>query len=243
MQGRHFEMTMARAYVYNKVRSLLAVFVTFEVLNHEDKKRGRGKGKIFVQVPTLLCIQLLFWKNSRSKTRRNIKTWCEWVIPFSNECWATSNSILITLKQVLGGNKVISPKERLAVTISHTQNCLALLPSFHPWWPRLRLLNCASACSTTLKERGKWLQLRFNIPNILENKRNVEWMLKRSLEALILISFNIGSRSFQHVSTMLKGGGKRFQHCHLTKSKGCRSRLLGPLRPLRNRTIVVPQFP
>ena len=43
MQGRHFEMTMARAYVYNKVRSLLAVFVAFEVLNHEDKKRGRGK--------------------------------------------------------------------------------------------------------------------------------------------------------------------------------------------------------
>ena len=39
----------------------------------------------------------------------------------------------ITRKQVLGGNKVISPKERLALTISHTQNCLALLPSFHPW--------------------------------------------------------------------------------------------------------------
>ena len=38
-----------------------------------------------------------------------------------------------TRKQVLGGNKVISPKERLSLTISHTQNCLALLPSFHPW--------------------------------------------------------------------------------------------------------------
>ena len=35
----------------------------------------------------------------------------------------------ITRKQVLGGNKVISPKERLALTISHSQNCLALLPS------------------------------------------------------------------------------------------------------------------
>ena len=29
----------------------------------------------------------------------------------------------ITRKQVLGGNKVISPKERLAPTISHTKNC------------------------------------------------------------------------------------------------------------------------
>ena len=38
----------------------------------------------------------------------------------------------ITRKQVLGGNKVISPKERLPLTISHTQNCLALLPSLHP---------------------------------------------------------------------------------------------------------------
>ena len=36
-------------------------------------------------------------------------------------------------KQVLGGNKVISPKEREALTISHTENCLALLASLHPW--------------------------------------------------------------------------------------------------------------
>ena len=43
MQGRHFEITLACAYVYNKVRSLLPVFVAFEVLNHEDKKCGRGK--------------------------------------------------------------------------------------------------------------------------------------------------------------------------------------------------------
>ena len=39
----------------------------------------------------------------------------------------------ITRKQVFDGNKVISPKERLALTISHSQNFLALLPSFHPW--------------------------------------------------------------------------------------------------------------
>ena len=49
MQGRHFEITMARAYVYNKVRSLLAVFVAFEVLNHEDKKRGRGKTRQWIK--------------------------------------------------------------------------------------------------------------------------------------------------------------------------------------------------
>ena len=35
----------------------------------------------------------------------------------------------IARKQV----QVISPKERLALTISHTQNWLALLPSLHPW--------------------------------------------------------------------------------------------------------------
>ena len=49
MQGRHFEMTMARAYVYNKVRSLLAVFVAFEVLNHEGKKRGREKTRQWIR--------------------------------------------------------------------------------------------------------------------------------------------------------------------------------------------------
>ena len=50
-----------------------------------------------------------------------------------------------------------------------------------------------------LKERGKWFQLRFNIPNILENKRNVEWMLKQSLKAFKLFQhrFNIVSTRFQ----------------------------------------------
>ena len=38
----------------------------------------------------------------------------------------------ITRKHVLGGNKVISPKERLALTISHTPNCLVLLSPLHP---------------------------------------------------------------------------------------------------------------
>ena len=42
-------MTMARAYVYKKVRSLLAVFVAFEVLNHEGKKRGREKTRQWIR--------------------------------------------------------------------------------------------------------------------------------------------------------------------------------------------------
>ena len=98
----------------------------------------------------------------------------------------------ITRKQVLDGNKVISSKERLAMTISRTQNWLALLPSWHWWWPLLRLLNRACACSTMLKERSKWLQLCFNIPNIPENsnKRYVEGMLRQSLKAFEL---------FQHI--------------------------------------------
>ena len=49
MQERHFEMkpAMDRAYVYNKARSLSAVFVASEVLNDEDKnpqeeRQGNG---------------------------------------------------------------------------------------------------------------------------------------------------------------------------------------------------------
>ena len=49
MQGRHFEMTMARAYVYIKVPSLLAVFVAFEVLNHENKNRAMGKTRQWIR--------------------------------------------------------------------------------------------------------------------------------------------------------------------------------------------------
>ena len=49
MQGRHYEMIMAHAYVYNKVRSLLAVFAAFEVLNHENKKRRRGKTRQWIR--------------------------------------------------------------------------------------------------------------------------------------------------------------------------------------------------
>ena len=79
------------------------------------------------------------------------------------------------------------------------------------WWPWLRLLNCACACSTMLKEQGKRLQLRFNIPNIPENKRNVERMLKQSLKAFKLFQhrfnfastrFNTAERGWQTLSTL-----------------------------------------
>ena len=45
-----------------------------------------------------------------------------------------------------------------------------------------------------------------------------------------LNSFNNDSTSFQHVSTMWKGRGKCFQHCHSTKSKGCWSKCWITLR-------------
>ena len=86
----------------------------------------------------------------------------------------------ITRKQVLFGKKVIHPKERLALTI--------------------RIL---ATGETMLKERGKRLQLRFNIPNIPENKRNVEWMLKQSLKA-----FKLFQHRFDNVSTLFN----TFQH-------------------------------
>ena len=186
MQGRHFGMTMARAYVYNKVRSLLAVFVAFEVLNHENKKRGRGKTRHWIrrrdergyfnnmamdqkkrwkglfqqhgngsEEEMKGAVSTISWRDWRSKTRRNIKTWCEWVMPFFNEYWATSNRILLVNKSLVGIKLFLRKKAGLALTTSHTQNCLALLPSFHPWWPWLRLLNCACAWSTNVERAGQ----------------------------------------------------------------------------------------
>ena len=200
MQGRHYEMTMVRAYVYNKVRSLLAVFVAFKVLNHENKKRGWGKTRQWIRRRD----ERGYFNNIVKELAIEDTTEYKDMVRMSQADFKRILSYIeqdITRKQVLGGNKVIFPKERLALTISHTQNCLALLPSFHPWWPWLRLLNCACAWSTMLKERGKWLQLRFNIPNILENKRNVEWVLKQSLKAFKLFQhrFNILSTRFNNV--------------------------------------------
>ena len=110
MQGRHFEMTMARAYVYNKVRSLLAVFVAFEVLNHEDEKRGRRKTRQWIRR-----------RDERGYFINNVK---ELAIEDAAQykdmmriIHAVFQRILsyieqdITRKQVLGGNKVISRKK------------------------------------------------------------------------------------------------------------------------------------
>ena len=132
MQGRHFEMTMARAYVYTKVRSLLTVFVAFQVLNHEDKKPGRGKTRQWIRrrdergyfnniVKELAIEDTAEYKGMMQMSRAVFQR----IVSFIEQD--------ITRKQVLGENKVISPKERLALTISHAQNCLALLPPLHPW--------------------------------------------------------------------------------------------------------------
>ena len=132
MQGRHFEMTIASACVYKKVRSLLAVFVAFEVFNHEDKKRRRGKTRQWIRR-----------RDERGYFHNIVKELAIEDTVQYKDMMRMSHAIFqgilnyieqdITRKQVLGGNKVISAKERLALTISHTQNCLALLPSLHPW--------------------------------------------------------------------------------------------------------------
>ena len=57
-----------------------------------------------------------------------------------------------------------------------------------------------------LKEPGKRLQLRFNIPNIPENKRNVEWKLKQSLKA-----FKLFQHRFDIVSTLFNTVEKGWQ--------------------------------
>jgi len=129
MRGRHSEMTMARGYVCNKVRSLLAVF---EVFNHEDKKRGKGKTRQWIRTRD----ERGYFNNIVKELAIEHTAECKDMMRMTHAAFQRILSYIeqdITRKQVLGGNKVISPKERLALTISHTQNCLALLPSFHPW--------------------------------------------------------------------------------------------------------------
>ena len=121
MQGRHFEMTEARAYVYNKVRSLLAVFIAFEVLNHEDKKCGRGKTRQWIRrrdergyfnniVKELAIEDTAEYKNMMRMSHAVFQR----ILNYIEQD--------ITRKQVLGGNKVISPKERLALTTDSADN-------------------------------------------------------------------------------------------------------------------------
>ena len=139
---------------------------------------------------------------------REIHQFLEWVFHQHSYWWDVAPKVLFLLKvrclhqwitiprqesAVAVGSKTYFPERKISPdnTVSHTQNYLALLPSLHPWWPWLRLLNCACACSTMLKERGKWLQLRLNIPNIPENKKNVERMLKQNLEAFKLFQHRL----------------------------------------------------
>ena len=131
MQGRHFEMTMARTYVNNKVRSLLAVFVAFEVLNHEDKKRERGKTRQWSRRD-----ERGYFNNIVKELAIEDTAQYKDMMRMSHSVFQRMLSYIeqdITRKQVLGGKKVFPLKQRLALTISHTQNCLALLPSFYPW--------------------------------------------------------------------------------------------------------------
>ena len=105
---RHFEMTMARAYVYNKVRSLLAVFVAFcSHLNHEDKKGGKGKTRQWIRRRDERgyfnnIVKELAIEDTAEYEFNTIKTWCEWVMPSFNEYWATSNRILLVNKSLVG---------------------------------------------------------------------------------------------------------------------------------------------
>ena len=110
MQGRHFEMTMARAYVYYKVSSLLAVFVAFEVLNHEDEKRGRRKTRQWIRR-----------RDERGYFINNVKELAIEDAAQYKDMMRISHAVFqrilsyieqdITRKQVLGGNKVISRKK------------------------------------------------------------------------------------------------------------------------------------
>ena len=136
---------MDRVNIFNNVRTILAVFVAFEVC--------------------MMKINTAEYKEMSYADFQRILSYIEEDI---------------TRKQVLFGRKVIHPKERLALTI--------------------RFL---ATGETMLKERGKRLQLRFNIPNIPENKRNVEWMLQQSLKA-----FKLFQHRFDNVSTLFN----TFQH-------------------------------
>ena len=101
-------------------------------MNHEDKKTGRGKTRQWIRrrdergyfnniVKELAIEDTAEYKDMMQMSRAVFQR----IVSFIEQD--------ITRKQVLGGNKVVSPKERLALTISQKQNCLALLPSLHPW--------------------------------------------------------------------------------------------------------------
>ena len=108
--------TMDRVYVYNKVRSLLAVFVAFEVLNGEDKKPGRGKTRQWIRRRD----EKGYFNNIVKELAIEDTEEYKEMMQMSHADFQLILSYIeqnITRKWVLGGNKVISLKERLALTI------------------------------------------------------------------------------------------------------------------------------
>ena len=98
-------------------------------MNHEDKRRGRGKTRQWIRR-----------RDERGYFNNIVKELAIEDTAEYKDMMRMSHAVFqrilryieqdITRKQVL---EVIFPKERLALTISHIQNCLALLPAFHPW--------------------------------------------------------------------------------------------------------------
>ena len=106
--------------------------MAFEVLNHESKKRGRRKTRQWIRRRD----ERGYFNNIVKELAIEDTAEYKDMVRMRHADFQRKLSYIeqdITRKQVFGGNKVISPKERLALTISHSQNCLALLPSFHPW--------------------------------------------------------------------------------------------------------------
>ena len=110
-----------------KFARYFTVSVAFEVLNHEDKRRGRGKTRQWIRRRD----ERGYFNNIVKELAIEDTSQYKDMVRMSHSVFQRMLSYIeqdITRKQILGGNKVISPKERLALTISHTQNCLALLP-------------------------------------------------------------------------------------------------------------------
>lgn len=112
MQGRHFEMkTMDHAYVYKKVRPLLAVFAAFEVLNDEDKKPRRERKRQWIRRRD----ERGYFNNIVKELANEDTAEYKDMMRMSQADFQRILSYIeqdITRKQVLGKNKVISPKER-----------------------------------------------------------------------------------------------------------------------------------
>ena len=190
---------MDRAYVYNKVRSLLAVFVAFEVLNDEDKKTRKGKDKAMDKKKGWKGIfqQHREGMGDRRHSRIELKIWCEWVMPIFNEYWATSNRILLENK-----NKIVLLCYRLCIHGDHGYVFLIAHVLAQQYW-----------------KNG---ENDFNSASAFRTFQRTKEMLTHILKAFKLFQhrFNIASTRFNNVER----GGKRFQHCHSTKSKGCWSK-------------------